>query len=54
MSDSESDDDDDSSEEDKLHHGQDEIKMSKSTTRVELLRMLREKVRMIRELQTEL
>ncbi len=50
LSELESDKDDDSSEEDKRHHKQVEINMSMSTTRVELLRMLREKVRTMRKL----
>ena len=50
----ESDNNDDSSEEDEHHHDPDEIKMSMSTTQVELLRMLREKERTIRKLQMEL
>jgi hypothetical protein len=50
----ESDNDDDSSEEDEHHHEPEEIKMSMSTTRVDLLRMLREKEQTIRKLQMEL
>ena len=49
-SESESEEDNDSSEEVKRHHKQEELNTSMSTTRVELLRMLREKERMIRKL----
>ena len=53
-SESESEEDNESSEEVERHHKQEEINTSTSTTRVELLRMLREKERTIRKLQMEL
>jgi hypothetical protein len=53
-SESESDEDDESNEEDERHHGHIGMKTSKTTTREELITMLREKERTIKKLQAEM